>query len=116
MQDKTLQLHIEGRLNRQELLQINQEADALLKEHQHTLKLVLDVTNLEANYVLADELRTTQSYLYDGRIDQVFVITASKLNHLIMLIAFSTCRADCVYFSTPEQAFDFLQQRMHKNR
>lgn len=97
-------------------MKINQDVDALLKDSHSTLKLVLDVTKLEANYVLADELRTTQSYLYDGRIDQVFVITATKLNHLIMLIAFSTARADCVYFSTPEQAFDFLQQRALKNR
>ena len=111
---ETIRLNLAGNLNRQELKDINQEMNILLQSGPNPLKVILDVTGLEADYTIADNLRDTQTYMNDGKVELVLIVTRNKLNHLIMLIAFSICRAHCVYFSTLEQANHFLQQRFHR--
>lgn len=109
--DQILYLALDGQPDLPEMETINREILNILDTHQAKLSIVVDITNMQAGYHTSEMLRTTQSYMDHPSLDEAFIVTNSKLNRLIALMAFCTARVRFSQFSTMEMVRQMLNRR-----
>jgi hypothetical protein len=108
---EALHLSLAGDLSLDEMSLINQHTTDILAIAERKLFLLIDVSALTSGYATVDHLRRTQKYMDHPKLEALVVIANSKLNRLIMLLAFNLARVPFFQFPNKEGAQEYMTRR-----
>jgi hypothetical protein len=109
--DQILYLALDGQPDLPEMETINQEVLSMIDTHPSKLGIMINITHMEPGYHTAEMLRTTQKYMDHSNLEEAFIVTDSKLNRLIALMAFCTARVKFSQFDSVEMVEQMLNRR-----
>lgn len=108
---EVLHLNLKNNLSLDEMMLINHEIMAILDKTQHSLTLLIDVSDLTVGYATVEQLRNTQLYRDHSKLDVIVTVAGNKLNRLITLLVFSLSRARFVQVESAERAHMYMSHR-----
>ena len=111
MQEKLIDLRLEGQLSVNEMKTISQDVMNILDDSQEKMHLLIDAMKFQSSYHTADQLRNTQKYMDHSRLDFAVLVTDNKLNRLTTLMAFCMARVPLMQFDSFSKAKQYLERR-----
>lgn len=108
--DQVLRIVLENNLTIDELQTIHQDVTGVLASVHNNLHVLIDATQFSASYNSSAQLRDTQLYGNNPRVNGILVIADNKLTRLITLMAFCLYRAPITQFMNYGAADTYLRR------
>ena len=90
---------------------INDEITEILDKNEQKVIIYIDAADLTPSYQTTDVLRSTQTYIGHKNLDCLLVVTANKLNRLIILMAYAAARVPVLRLENKDELKSYLDRR-----
>ncbi len=105
---KALRLKLCGDLALEAFAEIDRQINERLQESDGRVVLVVDASDAKFPPYGIEPFRSSQTYLQSHQIEQLVVVSNSKLNRLAMLLLFNLCRPKLLLCDNFDEAQRFL--------
>lgn len=106
---KALRLKLCGDLALEAFAEIDRQVNERLKESDGRIVLIVDATDAKLSPYGIEQVRSSQTYLQSRNIEQLVVVSNSKLNRLAMLLLFNFCGIRLLLCDNSDEAQRFLE-------
>lgn len=107
---KVLHLHLRDEVSLEDFQAINKQVQLYTAEADQRFALVVDMIHTRRVSYNVEQIRASQQYAQDSRLDWILVVSSNKLLRLTMMVIFNLARAPLQLFQTVDEVKTFLKR------
>jgi len=106
---KVLRLIMHGEISLEAFIEIDGHINKCLQDCDEQIALVVDASDVRVAPYSIERIKSSQTYLQSYQIEQLVVVSTSKLNRLAMLLLFNLSRPKLQICDNHDQAHRLLK-------
>lgn len=107
---KVLHLHLKDEVTLEDFHAINEQVKLFMAEGDQRLALIVDMNQTRRVSYNVEQIRASQQYAQDARLDWILVVGSNKLLRLTMMVIFNLARAPLQLFQSVDEVKIFLRR------